>query len=265
MRGPELLQEIQHDISPPLRDIKPVLRPVGPPEAKRFACSTHRAKSSGARRCDANLDAGEHFNDGRGELRGCCGERLGTARHKCSAGTTQFVEWVNSEFAIYDKPATPFWPGGGQHAVVWIWRALPDKQRRDIIVLFDKLNNRWVMSQLSVTGGPPFYECVAVSTTSDATGSFARYAFAQPGFNDYPKLAYGRTRTTSATIIQYTGTAFLGARLCAMDGVAMRAGSTATQQCFQLGTIWCRATFGRGCTTPRPQASLPSSSASTIT
>src|SRR2546422_10610677 len=36
MRGPELLQEIQHDISPPLRDIKPVLRPVGPPEAKEI-------------------------------------------------------------------------------------------------------------------------------------------------------------------------------------------------------------------------------------
>ena len=29
LRGPELLQEIQHDISPPLRDIKPLLRPVG--------------------------------------------------------------------------------------------------------------------------------------------------------------------------------------------------------------------------------------------
>jgi hypothetical protein len=30
------LKEIQQDISPPLRDIKPVLRPAGPPEAKEI-------------------------------------------------------------------------------------------------------------------------------------------------------------------------------------------------------------------------------------
>src|SRR5712664_1809584 len=36
LRGPELLQEIQHDISPPLRDIKPVLGPIGPPEAQEI-------------------------------------------------------------------------------------------------------------------------------------------------------------------------------------------------------------------------------------
>jgi len=41
----ELLQEIQHDISPPLRDIKPVLRPVGPPEAKEIRLL--HAKSNG--------------------------------------------------------------------------------------------------------------------------------------------------------------------------------------------------------------------------
>src|SRR6267378_742288 len=155
-----------------------------------------------------------------------------------SAGTTQFVEWVNTEFAVYDKTGKLLL-GPVQGNTLWSGFGGPCQTNNDgdIVVLFDKLNNRWVMSQLSVSGGPPFYQCVAVSTTSDATGSFARYAFAQPGFNDYPKLGvWPDAYYASYNLFNNTGTAFLGARLCAMDGVAMRAGSTATQQCFQLGT-----------------------------
>jgi len=155
-----------------------------------------------------------------------------------SAGTTQFVEWVNTEFAVYDKTGRLLL-GPVQGNTLWSGFGGPCQTNNDgdIVVLFDKLNNRWVMSQLSVSGGPPFYQCVAVSTTSDATGTFARYAFAQPGFNDYPKLGvWPDAYYASYNLFNNTGTAFLGARLCAMDGVAMRAGSTATQQCFQLGT-----------------------------
>jgi len=75
---------------------------------------------------------------------------------------------------------------------------------------------------------------VAVSTTSDATGSYFRYAFAQPSFNDYPKLGVW----PDAYYITYNmfGATFQGARACAMDRTAMVAGAAATQQCFQLST-----------------------------
>src|SRR6266550_933437 len=154
LRGPELLQEIRHDISPPLRDIKLLLGPV----------QGNTLWSGFGGPCQTN-------NDG------------------------------------------------------------------DIVVLFDKLNNRWVMSQLSVTGGPPFYQCVAVSSTSDATGSFARYAFQQPNFNDYPKLGvWPDAYYVSYNLFDFITGSFQGARLCAMNAAAMRAGTTATQQCFQLST-----------------------------
>ena len=45
----------------------------------------------------------------------------------------------------------------------------------------------WSVSQFSVST-TPFLQCVAVSTTSDATGTYNRYAFQEPNFNDYPKL-----------------------------------------------------------------------------
>jgi hypothetical protein len=53
----------------------------------------------------------------------------------------------------------------------------------DPTVLFDKANHRWVITFLAATsGGPigfkaPFYQCIAVSKTDDATGSYWLYSF----------------------------------------------------------------------------------------
>jgi len=57
----------------------------------------------------------------------------------------------------------------------------------DPIVLYDKLAQRWIFSQFSVTT-TPYLQCVAVSTTSDATGTFNRYSFQYNNFDDYPKM-----------------------------------------------------------------------------
>ncbi|HKQ96902.1 MAG TPA: hypothetical protein VJV75_03390, partial [Candidatus Polarisedimenticolia bacterium] len=56
-------------------------------------------------------------------------------------------------------------------------------------VVFDKLANRWLISQFTTGAvGGTYFQCVAISTTADATGTYARYAFALPGgiFGDYP-------------------------------------------------------------------------------
>ena len=238
-RGPQLLQEIRHDISPPLRDIKPLPHPLGPPEAKEIRLLhppreiRHLADAvmQTSTLAQISTTAGVNF-EGVGANGSAPPDTNG------SAGTTQFVEWVNTEFAVYDKTGKLLLgPVAGN--TLWSGFGGPCQTNNDgdIIVLFDKLNDRWVMSQLSVTGGPPFYQCVAVSTTSDATGSFARYAFQQPGFNDYPKLGvWPDAYYATYNLFDNSGTFFQGARLCAMDGAAMRAGNTATQQCFQLNT-----------------------------
>ena len=44
--------------------------------------------------------------------------------------------------------------------------------------LYDHFANRWVVSQFAGTGNPSD-ECVAVSTSADATGSYDRYGFHQ--------------------------------------------------------------------------------------
>jgi hypothetical protein len=45
----------------------------------------------------------------------------------------------------------------------------------DPIVVHDQLADRWILTQ-STTLGPTYYNCVAVSTTPDATGSWAARA-----------------------------------------------------------------------------------------
>ena len=50
-----------------------------------------------------------------------------------------------------------------------------------------------------MVGSQPFLQCVAVSTTSDATGSYARYSFQYANSRIIQSSACGRTRTTSAS------------------------------------------------------------------
>ena len=88
-------------------------------------------------------------------------------------------------------------------------------------------------------GGSVNYECVAVSTSSDATGSYYRYAFSTgTNLGDYPKYGvWADAYYASANIFQNDGTgAFIGAEACAYNRSAMLAGSSATSVCFQRGT-----------------------------
>jgi hypothetical protein len=95
-----------------------------------------------------------------------------------------------------------------------------------------------VLTQFSVTSGSTqgFWQCVAVSQSSDATGAYNLYAFnyGTVQFNDYPKLAV----MPSAYYITYNifnnGATFAGSKLCALDRTSMLAGQPATQICFQL-------------------------------
>ena len=75
-----------------------------------------------------------------------------------------------------------------------------------------------------------------MSTTSDATGTYNRYAFSfGTQFPDYPKLGVWPDAYYMTFNIFNSGTA-AGAKLCALDRTAMLAGAAATIQCFQLGT-----------------------------
>jgi hypothetical protein len=156
-----------------------------------------------------------------------------------AVGAAQVVEWVNESFEVFNKTTGaavkgPI-PGNQLFQALGANHPCAVNNDGDIIAQYDKLNGRWVMTQFSVTNGASqgFFQCVAVSQTSDATGAFNVYAFQQPNFNDYPKLGVWPTGYF-VTFNIFNGNSFAGPRICALDGAAMRAGASATQQCFQL-------------------------------
>jgi hypothetical protein len=105
-----------------------------------------------------------------------------------AVGSTQYVQWVNTSFAVFNKStgAVVFGPAAGD--TLWQGFGGPCEANNDgdPIANYDKKANRWLMTQFSVSGGQ-FFQCVAVSTSSDATGSYRRFAYQFTDFNDYPK------------------------------------------------------------------------------
>jgi hypothetical protein len=103
-------------------------------------------------------------------------------------GPSQYVEMVNTAWAVYSKTGSLLL-GPLSLASIWAGFEVPDCEDNsgDPIVVHDQLADRWILTQFT-TLGPTYYNCIAVSTTGDATGSYYRYAFSTgPNFPDYPK------------------------------------------------------------------------------
>jgi len=160
-----------------------------------------------------------------------------------SVGTTQVVQWVNLDYAVFDKvtgavlkgptPGNSFWTG--------FTAGNCDKNNDgDPIIKFDAQAQRWFATQFSVTGGPPYFQCIAVSSSADIiapTTTWNRYAYSfSSSFPDYPKLGVWPDAYYMSFNRFLNGTSFQGAAACAFDRAAMLAGAAATAQCFNLGT-----------------------------
>src|SRR5437764_2792487 len=151
-------------------------------------------------------------------------------------GATQYVQWVNSSFAIFNKSTGALISGPKAGNSLWtgFGGGCETNNDGDPIALYDKLANRWVLTQFSLTTSP-FLQCVAVSTTSDATGTYNRYSFQYANFDDYPKMGVWPD-AYYITFNMFNGNTFVGADACAYDRNAMLNGQPATQVCFQQGS-----------------------------
>jgi hypothetical protein len=157
-----------------------------------------------------------------------------------AVGATQYVQWVNESFAVFDKATgaiAPGFPKSGNTLWAGFGGGCETNNDGDPVVQYDALAGRWILTQFSVST-TPFLQCVAVSTTSDATGSYNRYAFSYGNvqFPDYPKMGVWPDGYYITFNIFNNGSTFAGAKLCAYDRAAMLAGGPATQECFQLST-----------------------------
>jgi len=151
-------------------------------------------------------------------------------------GPQHFIEIVNTDFAIFAKDGTVVL---GPLATNTLWSGFggscQDRNDGDGTVEYDSIAGRWVISQFAI-GGPPYYQCVAVSVTEDPTGAYHRYAFQYQDFPDYPKL--GVWPDAYYTTFNMFRNGFVGTWACAYDRAAMLEGLVATQQCVNLGSLY---------------------------
>ena len=155
-----------------------------------------------------------------------------------AVGASQVVQWVNESFAVFDKSTRAIaagFPKAGNTVWAGFGGGCETNNDGDPIVQYDKAANRWILTQFSVST-LPYLQCVAVSTTSDATGTYNRYAFSYGNtqFPDYPKLGVWPDAYYISFNIFNNARTFAGSKVCAYDRAAMLAGAAATQQCFQL-------------------------------
>jgi hypothetical protein len=149
----------------------------------------------------------------------------------------QYVQWVNEDLAVFDKGTGQITFGPVPGNTIWSGFGGSCETQNDGSpnVLYDMHAHRWVLSQFAVSGGPPYYQCLAVSTTADATGPYRRYAFAYNFLNDHPRLSLWPDAYYVA-FAMFDGGVFRGARLCAYDRAAIFdvVPRPVTQQCYQL-------------------------------
>ncbi len=108
-------------------------------------------------------------------------------------GPNHYVQWVNLAFGIWDKAGNLLYgPANGDTLWTGFGGPCENVNDGDPITLYDQLADRWLMSQFALPNYPsgPFYQCIAVSTTPDPTGSWHRYEYQVPvnKMNDYPKF-----------------------------------------------------------------------------
>lgn len=149
-------------------------------------------------------------------------------------GPDHYFQMINLSFEIYDKEGNSLF-GPYDNRTLWSgfvgpWTGTNDG---DPVILYDEQADRWVATQFAIhTSDGTYWELVALSETGDPLGSWYRYAFQFPAFNDYPKM--GVWPDGYYFSFNMFGS-YRRAAVCALDRDAMLAGdSTARMILFDM-------------------------------
>jgi hypothetical protein len=159
-----------------------------------------------------------------------------------AVGDQYYVQTVDNVFTVYNKtdgsvvegpdPLTTFWNGFQNQS------CSTADAGDDFIVRYDKAAARWVVA-LPIYGDSQgkYWLCLAVSTSSDPTGSYYQYAVQQTTPSnplwDYPKLGVWTDAYYVGFNMISQKPVYLGPQACALDRTSMLQGLPPAQmQCF---------------------------------
>jgi hypothetical protein len=237
-----VVRDEHHDISPPLRDIPPappVTRQEGPENPLPPFHPSTTLKDTVVQRFFGPLVMPTPILTFEG---------IGQANSFCSClppdtngdvGPNHYVQTVNLAFEIWDKNGTVV---QASRATNTLWSGFGGSCQThndgDPVVNYDPLADRWVISQF--TSSAPYYQCVAVSTSPDPTGSYYRYAFLESNTDlyDYPKMGVWPDGYYMTANVFSGGVSYAFPAMMAMDRARMLQGLSATSQLFNPGNFY---------------------------
>ena len=234
---PVVIPPLAHDVSPPLRDIV-LSAPVEAPAAQRIIPlrATRPLPGAGAPQAEDPVLQRQSLpfvgtTNGL-NFAGISADGVAPPDTNGSVGSTQYVQTVNVEYAVYDKATGNLQLGPTSIHNIWSGFSgdCASGDGGDPNVLFDKAAGRWVVGQINVNDNA---YCIAVSTTSDATGSYYRYEYSfGNNLPDYPKLGVWPDAYYFAANLFVGGALFTGADPCAFDRATMLNGGPANTICI---------------------------------
>src|SRR5689334_18761328 len=228
-------RDYKHDVSPPLRDIKPV---VVPPRHEHEENIVRHINSAHQDQADPVVQSTLAAAAMPSPILNFNGIPFPGVACNCAppdtngeVGLTQYVQIVNEGYQVFNKSTGASVLGPVSISTIWggFGGVCETAGDGDPVVLYDQLANRWVVSQFAGSSVPTD-ECIAVSTSSDATSSYHRYGFhLGTSFFDYPHLGvWPDAYYMAMDVYNSTGTIRLGPQPFAFNRAAMLAGSAAS-------------------------------------
>ncbi|MES2016958.1 MAG: hypothetical protein V4484_10725 [Pseudomonadota bacterium] len=172
------------------------------------------------------------------------GARAANGSVSGALGDMQYVQLANGQLSVYRKddgalllgpvPASALFadapPGPATDACGM-------QRGDDTEVHYDQLANRWILSYRSWAQGAPYFQCIAVSASSDASGSYQRYALpmATHYFDDPHLAVWPDAYYLSVNLFDSVDGAYRGPRICGIDRQALLRGRDAVLRCRDLG------------------------------
>lgn len=229
IHNPIVIKEAKHDTSIPFRDMQTKSNLPHTPIKSALGNEIILSRSSESL---INLSGFQGLGVGLGNY----SVKSAASDPSFSVGRNQVVHWVNSDIAVFDKntgqvlngfpkPGNSLWSGFGGPCE----NSNIGKQTAK----YDHGSKKWILSQSAYTDiQGPYYQCVAVSTSEDATGSYYRYAFQMNSFINYARLGVWPDAYYLTLVLN--GPNQHGPVACALERSKMITGSAATIQCLAL-------------------------------
>lgn len=154
-----------------------------------------------------------------------------------AVGATQYVQLINTQYTIYDKTTGAVVLGPFAENLLWAnsGDACATSNNGDGDVIYDQLAKVWLFLHHATPTGGPYLDCMAISTTSDATGSYNIYDYTLTEmYPDKPKVGlWADAYYISQDVLNPTTKVFQRSQACAVYRAAMLAGAPSNSVCFQ--------------------------------